>query len=55
MWTPHLKKWGSIDPLDPMAPVHRYDIVSCVTFKSHSSNSKTFFFGDPRETQPNLE
>jgi len=20
MWTPHLKKWGSIDPLDPVAP-----------------------------------
>ena len=20
MWTPHLKKWGSIDPLDPLAP-----------------------------------
>ena len=19
MWTPHLKKWGSIDPLDPVA------------------------------------
>ena len=20
MWTPHLKKWGSIDPLDPVSP-----------------------------------
>jgi len=20
MWIPHLRKWGSIDPLDPVAP-----------------------------------
>ena len=28
MWTPHLKKWGSTDPLDPVAPAA---VVTCDT------------------------
>ena len=27
-WTPHLKMWGSIDPLDPVAPRPLHDKTS---------------------------